>query len=86
MKILPEMPKDKMRIRSMTTGDLPTVAILSEQLGYPIPTTDLTHRFSAMSRSSDHHLAVALSSGMVNDPEAIKLLMHLGYRGEWRLK
>lgn len=60
-----EKPKESTVVRRMLAEDLAAVAILSEQLGYPVSIGDLTDRFVTMSSSSNHHLAVALLQGIL---------------------
>jgi GNAT superfamily N-acetyltransferase len=47
------------QIDEMGDGDLPTVRILAEQLGYPANITDLTRRYHSILKSQDHKLFVA---------------------------
>lgn len=61
-----------MRVRRMTADDLPRVAELCEQLGYPSTVEQVARRFAALSSSEDDALLVAESRG-----EGIVGLVHL---------
>lgn len=54
-----------MAIRSMTSSDLPQVAVLCVQLGYPVTMAELTSRFRTLTDEGDHALLVADDDGVV---------------------
>ena len=54
-----------MTIRPMTAADAPTVAALSEQLGYPISPTVIAERLDMLSQSPEHGCFVAGWEGVV---------------------
>jgi GNAT superfamily N-acetyltransferase len=57
-----EMPAaNRIAIRTLGESDLPEVARLSGQLGYPASLTDLTHRLAELASSPEHGLFVAVS-------------------------
>ena len=53
------MASTEVHIREMTAGDIPAVAALSAQLGYPISGVDANERFLYLAASDDHLVAVA---------------------------
>jgi GNAT superfamily N-acetyltransferase len=52
-------------VRDMTVADLPAVAELSEELGYPCPLEELTARFALLAKAEDSGLFVAEREGVV---------------------
>lgn len=59
------MANNEITIRSAQAGDLPALAPLAEQLGYPVPAAELGERLAAVLGRSDHNLLVAEGDGKV---------------------
>lgn len=57
--------KNPVSLRRMREEDLPSIADLLSQLGYDVPPSEVSRRFSAIKRLNDHRLLVAVIAGRV---------------------
>lgn len=59
------MTSETVTIRPAAVGDVATLAVLSAQLGYPVPPADLLPRLETVLAKPGHSLLVAESGGQV---------------------